>query len=155
MKLLPFLPFLFLLKSVKCETIEEHCNKDDFECGTQQEIVKQKLRKILFKEPNFKKLFGKVSNVNVLEGFFKDAVKKYKTLLKSEEISEETSETFTEIIKSQQCNCDREITVTKSGSGQEFPKSKSMCSTKSIQRGPNLFFDGFSSYWTNFKAYFF
>ena len=132
-----FLTLLLILKSVNCETIEEHCNKDDFECGNQQEIVKQKLKKLLFKEPNFKKLFGKVSNVNVLEGFFKDAIKKYKTLFKHEEISQENYETVTKIIKSKLCNCERNITVTKSGSGDEIPKSRSMCSAESIQRGPN------------------
>ena len=72
--------FVIFDKKVFGEKMSEHCNAQDTLCENQQDKVKEGLKKILLKEPKFKALFGKVSNVNVLEGFFKEAIKKYQKI---------------------------------------------------------------------------
>ena len=102
--------FLAFDKRVFSEKMSEHCSAQDTICENQQDKVKEGLKKILLKEPNFKALFGKVSNVNVIEGFFKDAIKKYKKI-KEPFSAENNLESKTKVYKDSICKCEKEILV--------------------------------------------
>ena len=138
--------FLVFDKRVFSEKMSEHCSAQDTICENQQDKVKEGLKKILLKEQNFKALFGKVSNVNVIEGFFKDAIKKYKKI-KEPFSAENNLESKTKVYKDSICKCEKEILVKNSGSKQKaMPKSRSMCSQESVQRGPNQKVIGYCHY---------
>ena len=142
---------IFLLawsQNVYSEKMSEHCNADDILCENQQEKVKAGLKKILLKEPHFKSLFGKVSNVNVLEGFFKEAMKKYQKIKKPFPV--EAIETKTIMYQDSTCQCEKEVQVSVK-SDLKMAKSRSMCSEESVQRGPNQKVIGYCIYHNPFE----